>query len=423
LLYCMLPVLTVLILRNPFVGLVLYTGVNIVRPEMFFWGGYQGAIVFKTFIGAAMLSFILKPESRLFSAFSSCEFWLIAWIWLALLVSIRLSPYPPNALAYTYANEVLKLGVLAWLIYGLLSTEQRIVRYEQFILGCFTLLALWGIEQHFRGNERLEGLGGSATTDSNGVAAVLILAFPLALNLALHGAAKRQQWLGWLSSAAIFLAVIATQSRGGLLGLFVATAVFFLYTRKKKKMLVVAGLLVALASVFTSDAYMERMSTIVADEEERDFSAGSRLVLWQAGMLIFSDYPLTGTGFLSFPVAKQEYRDKVQNADEALLEYSFRGYKVGHNTYIQALSEGGLFLFVPYALLIAGCLWSNRSLRRQCQDRNDHNLVLLLNGIEAGIIGNCFSILFINALTAEFLPVQIMVSRAIRDTLRKSPAG
>lgn len=419
LLYVLLPVLVVWILSNTYVGLVLYTCANIIRPEMFFWGGNQGAIVFKVFIGAAMISFLRNPGGRLTSAFGCRDFWLIIWIWVALLVSIWFSPYPTNPMAYEFANEFLKLAVLLWLVLGLLHSEERIVHYERTMLGAFTFLAIWGVEQHFRGNERLEGLGGAAFGDSNGVAALLVLAFPLALNLALHSSEKRERWLGWGASAAILLAVIATQSRGGFLGLSVAAAVFFLHSRKKKQLILITSVLLTVAALFVTDGYLNRMSTITAEEEERDLSSGSRLVLWKAGMMIFRDNPIIGTGFLSFPLAKQEYQDAVPNVDEKLREYSFRGYKVSHNSYVQALSEGGLFLFVPYALLILGCLWGNRALRRAKRGQAEHRLMLLLNGIEAGIVGYCVCIVFINALTAVLLPVQIVVSRVIRDTLRQ----
>jgi len=415
--YLLLPVAVLLILRNPFTGVALYVGVNIIRPEMLFWGGRQGDIAYKILLGAAFVSLFKNNPTEFFRPLRVRELWLLIFTWGAVMISLQFSPFPLAPRAMYYAEEILKLAFLAWLLLAALKERESIELFEKIYLLLFSILGLWGVEQHFRGNERLENF---PLGDSNGVAAILVLAVPVALNMALHGTDKKNRRLGLLAVVILALAIISTQSRGGFLGMSAATAVFFIWSRRKKALLVLVAAVVTVALLFAPESYFHRLSTLQAEEEEIDHSAGSRLVLWQAGMMIFKDNPWVGVGFMAFPQAKMLYRDSVKG-DENLISYTFNEDKVAHNTYVQVLSEGGLLLAVPYFLLIIGTFTGNWRVRRmRGRKAPEDPLVNLLNGIEAGIAGFCICIIFINAITTIFLPLQIIVSRCIRDYLYAS---
>lgn len=420
LLYLSLPVLALWILRSPFVGLALYTGANIVRPEMLFWGGAQGAVVFKTFIGATIFSVLINRGKRLSNVFMCKEFRLILSIGLALLVSLVFSPYPTHPRAYELLAEFFKLGVLSWLLLELVDDESLILRYQNIVLGCFVALGAWGIDQRFRGNDRLEGLGGTAFGDSNTVAAAFVLVLPLGLNAALHAPSRRGRTLGWIASAVLVLAIVSTQSRGGFVGICVAAAAYLYYCDNRKKLIVALAVIIAISMPFVSQKYFERMSTIRNEEAERDPSAGSRLVLWKAGMKIFMEYPIAGAGFLSFPKAKEKYKYEVEVDDEQLRDYSFSGYKVSHNTYIQTLAEGGLITFIPFMWLITGSLLSNYRIRKSHAASGQVPLGNLLASIDAGLVGCCVCIIFIDWLTSIFIPIQILVAYCIKRHIIQS---
>jgi len=417
-LYIAIVPLVMAILRNPFVGILAYTGINIIRPEMLFWGGIQGALLHKTVFITLVISYLFNKGENLLKLLGCREVLLIFWMYLAVLISIVMSDYPLHQRAYYYSTEILKLALFALLMAGLLNSERRILNYERFYLTLFSLLALWGTEQHFRGNLRLEDIG---DFDSNGLAAILVLAVPIGLNLAISGVSKLERLLGWVSAIVLVLGVIFTQSRGGFLGMSVCLGILFLRSKSKKKFVLVAAISTALVLPFLTESYLLRLSTISTDQEELDYSAASRIVLWKAGLLLFKDHPIFGAGLLSFPIAVPQYRNSVDVDDQALLEYTFNGTKVAHSTYVQMLSEGGLFLFIPYVLLIAGTFIGNHRIRARARMEGDARLIGLMDGIEAGIWGFCFSTIFINSLGMVFLPLQVVVSRMIREELSALP--
>lgn len=412
----LLPVVAIIGFRNPFYGLCIYIGFNIVRPEMLFWGATTGNIIFKVGLISTMLGYLrLRPNLR--SLRSHGAFWLLLWIWFATVVSLWFSEYPLELQAWYYSNELFKLWLLGCLILGIVYRKGQLIMLQNLVLACVSFMSLWGIEQYFRGNERIEGLGGQ---DSNGVAALAVLYFPIALNKFLTVKEKKRKIVWLISTLLIAGLIIFTQSRGGVVGLVAAVAYLAFRTRKKKSLIVVCCFATFAASPFLTKEYIKRLESITVEKEERDFSAGSRLVLWQAGVLMFIDHPISGVGLLNFAKAKAPYKQYLAGqVDDELLDYSFQGYKVGHGIYFtQLMAEGGLFLTIPYLWLIGGFLIA--AFRIEKIKSKDENTVLLdlLAGMEAGVVGHCVSIMAINALFMYFLPIQLVVGRQIMCALK-----
>ncbi len=416
----LLPVVAIISIVRPFYGICIYFAVNIIRPEMLFWGSGTGNRIFSVVFLSTGLGFLWhRPNPR---SMTGCrEFWLLLWVWLAVVVSLLLTEYSLEPMAWYFSNELLKLWLLGCLVLGLVYQKDQLVLAQNIMLACVTVLALWGIDQHFRGNERLEGLGGASYGDSNGVAAVAVLYFPIALNNFLTTREKKRKAVWLVSTVLIAVLIIFTQSRGGLVGLVVSVAYLAFRTRKKKTLIIVCVLATLVGSPFLAKEYTERIATITTADEERDLSSGSRLVLWQAGLLMFSDYPVFGVGLLNFAKAKAPYKQHLAGkVDPDLLDYSFRGYKVGHGTYFtQLMAEGGVLLTVPYLWLIGGFLVGAVRIRKRKGHSGDSSLLDLLAGMEAGVVGHCLSILFINALFMYFLPIQLLVGGQIIRLLRE----
>lgn len=418
----LLPIVALIGIAYPFYGLCIYIGFNIIRPEMLFWGESSNNIIFKICFIATFIGY-LRTRSNPKKLLSYPEFWLLFWIWVACVLSLLLSEYPLEPKAWYYCNELLKLWLLGCLILGICYKKEHVVKLEMILIGCMTFIAVWGVEQYFGGNPRLEGLGGDSWGDSNSVAAVGVLFFPVALNYAITANGYKKKLISLFSTIVIVAMIIFTQSRGGFLGLLFAYSSFVFFCPYNKKKLIVAGAVVCLlVSPFLAKTYIQRLETISFESHEADLSAGSRPVLWQAGLLMFIDHPIFGAGLLNFPQAKEQYKNQLSDKiDQELLEYSFRDYKVGHGFYFtQLMAEGGLLLTIPYTLLIGGFFIGAWRVRKKSYHDDDLQLIGLLAGVEAGIVGHCICIIFINALFLYFLPIQLLIGRQIVRNLEAS---
>ncbi len=407
------------IFKRPFWGVVLYSAFNIIRPEMLFWGGSAGAKSFIILIGATLFGTIFNSPNFSIKLFMRRELLLMLWLYIALIVSIALSQYEAPK-AYYYANEMFKLFVLCLLITKNVNDVEEVKKYEDIMLLAFVLLGIWGIQQYFLGNYRLEGLGGHAFTDSNGVAAMFVLFLPLALNKLITPARKIDCYAGLIASFVIIALIVCTSSRGGFVGMVACSAFFTLRSQYKIKIAVMTVFIMLLLAPFLTENYLSRISSITSNEETRDYSSRSRLVLWKAGMMIFCDNPIFGTGFMTYPSAKMQYKGEFDYLEPEFQEYVFKtdGSRVTHNTYVQMFSEGGLFLALPFFVFILGTFWKNWRVRKKHYiDEDNREMLNLLSAIEAGIIGYGISIFFINALMGVFLYVQITLCAIIRKII------
>jgi O-antigen ligase len=97
--------------------------------------------------------------------------------------------------------------------------------------------------------------------------------------------------------AVVFLGILATYSRGGLLATVVGTAVMLTVQRFSPKALILAALLSAAAFAVVPASVATRVSETTDDEGELDESSSLRFLYSRAALSIFTHYPLgVGTG-------------------------------------------------------------------------------------------------------------------------------
>ena len=398
------------VLRRPLIGLMIYLGFNIVRPEMLFWGSSVGGHVFVIYYGLVVFSVLINGHLSQIGNIFRKEYFLMLWMITAIFLSIFFTQYHIQQDVF-YAVEMAKtLGICA-IIYMIVTDFSAMKRLQTVLLGCFTFLGLWGIDQQMRGNVRLEGLGGDAWGDSNGVAAVFALFLPVALARAFQSEKRRDMWISFAMTAVIAILIICTKSRGGFLGILAGLFSFGFFARKTTSVLKIAVVLTILVIPFASKFYLERLRTleVPTDTENVESSARSRLILWRAGLMNFADNPIVGTGFLTYSDAKMKYAENFPELETSFKEWVFRweNKKVCHNTYIQMFSDCGLVGGIPFVLLIFTGIKAGFKARSKLKEQPQNKQTLWLSGLCAGFTGFAVCIITIDAVLIPFLLIQL----------------
>ncbi len=145
----------------------------------------------------------------------------------------------------------------------------------------------------------------------------------------------------------LVLTVLLTASRSGFLGLGV---LFYLLTRDRGamkggriKVIVLAALMLGMMFTIVPEENLERIYNLNPFAQGRGGNIGThsterRVETVGLGWDIFLEHPLFGIGIGNFrEVARQVYNDPF--------------YRPPHNSYIWALSEGGIFCFLLFLLL------------------------------------------------------------------------
>lgn len=235
----------------------------------------------------------------------------------------------------------LQLAVMSILVWQLCRTrDDHMVLLQAFMLGSGVLagrIVYDFITNPFVANaehsmERYTGFGGNP----NGLAAIMALSLPLAWFLANFWARGLLRWLNFAYLPVGILGIILTASRGGfvtaLAGLLIIPLTFRYLGRGHRfgvaVFIVLAGVL--LYSLVPAGNF-ERLAGTSAEISEGNVS--NRSQIWAAGLQLYTENPIIGTGTGSFT-----------RAVEPILGYSMPA----HNAWLLVLIEMGIIGFVLF---------------------------------------------------------------------------
>src|SRR5690606_24968076 len=245
--------------------------------------------------------------------------------------------------------------------------------------------------------------------DNNAIALAMVMVLPLIWYLRQQAA---HRWVRWCLLAAVLLtvgAIVATYSRGGLLGLCTVATVLLLRTRHRLAFGAVAIVVGIAAMQFLPEKWFGRMSTI--ETYEVDESARGRLDMWQMAVEIAAARPLVGGGYRVFhdPAVYPRFNpdaDKVRDV---------------HSIFFEMLGEHGypgLILFL--ALGIATVMTAQR-VRRLCRRRADLIWAYDLAGmLQASLAAYAVSGAFLTLATFDLAYVLIAMTVALRAIVREA---
>lgn len=308
------------------------------------------------------------------------------------------------------SGTYIKIAVMVLAISWLLREEHQFKAVLVSVILCGIGVGLVALYNKGMGLELVEGtrvtIGrsiGSMLGDPNDLS--LVLLFPAAFALATMltpDIGKIWKLIGLIGFITVACAIIATQSRGGLLGICAVGGVFAWRRVENKALLLTLGMC-ALGVLFVVAGVSDRASG-GAHEEGIDESAMGRIYAWQAALGMAIHHPLTGVGINNF----------ISNYFEYSPHWDGRNHAV-HSTWFGILAETGLLGFIVFVTLIIQILriaiQSVTFFKPQAGKHYSPALYACAQSVQAGLAGFCVSGTF---LTMGFTwPVYILLSLAI----------
>ncbi|OED41966.1 hypothetical protein ACH42_12690 [Endozoicomonas sp. (ex Bugula neritina AB1)] len=325
------------------------------------------------------------------------------------VIGIVFSSYPPAAFG-SFTSVYIKIGIMVLAI-SWLMTEKEHFKLAHFLIIC-SGLAVGYVTLYNNANgigmveETRVTIPGTSLGDPNDLS--LVLSFPMSYAIAFaatKGTGKFRTLLGLIGFVTFISAIIATQSRGGLLATVAVLGMFGLRIIKSKLLLISIGsfgLMILVAAAGISD----RKSGGAA-EEGVDASAMGRIHAWEAAFNMALRNPMTGVGLSLFLDNYWNYATHSRAEGTA---------HVTHSTWFQIMSESGFVGFGLFIFLIFTIFMSIRSSIERL-DRNrgspeyDPHITAIAMGTYAGLTGFCVSGTF---LSQGFLwPVYIITAISI----------
>jgi len=184
--------------------------------------------------------------------------------------------------------------------------------------------------------------------DNNHYAMVLVMALPMIFYLYRYTNGRLLKFGFLASGVLVSLAVVSTNSRGGLLSLMVVALFLLLYGKRKIAALFTISLMATLLFFLEPDQWFNRMATIQSAEQDSSFMG--RVTAWKRASAIAVEHPVLGGGYHAgqAPSIFNEFRYK-----QGLLGFVDTpnvGHPAAtHSIYFEVLGDlgfVGLFLFV-----------------------------------------------------------------------------
>ena len=235
------------------------------------------------------------------------------------------------------------------------------------------------------GVHRLAGPPGSFIADNNSFGLALLMVVPLVRYLQLTSQRRWVRFALLCSIPCILVAVLATYSRGAVVGLGVTLVALTLKSRHRMTLALIAGIALAAAVQFMPENWHARVASVAAYDD--DPSAQGRFQSWRYALAAVHDSPVVGGGFEIFR------GNKVATAS---------GYRSAHSIYFETLAEHGYVGMAIFLALGLGAYVSAGSVVRRARDHADLAWAADLAAmVQASIAAYAIAGLFLNLATFD----------------------
>ncbi len=201
--------------------------------------------------------------------------------------------------------------------------------------------------------------------DNNHTAVVYAMTVPLLFFFAVNSKSSVLKVVSYMGLVFSNLAVLSTQSRGGLISLIAAWAGIVLIGRLKVRGMLVALLLAFVISMSLTDQLRSRYSTIQNADEDISFSG--RLTAWKRASAIALDNPFFGVGFDAAQTWGVFQRYRYDQGFLWFLETPDVNYPAAaHSIFFQVLGDLGFLGLFFFGLIIYCTIRNLYQVSRDC---------------------------------------------------------
>jgi O-antigen ligase len=335
------------------------------------------------------------------------------------LMTILLS----SIFAYSPSESVDKIDIfLVWfvvyfLVINIVNTESRL-----FVFLCLYLLWNFKMTQHGflswagRGfsyaNWGVTGAPGWFQNSGEfGIQLSIIIPLSLYFVWALRKYWGKLKLLLVLSLPATAIAsILATNSRGALLG--AAAAILWMAIQSKKKLVFAVVMVIPLAFVVYKSLPQEsatRFQTVGMDRTSQ-----ARLERWKDGMEIIAAHPVLGIGYANW---LDYYRTNYRARSYRPLG---EGLGLSHNIFIDAGAELGYVGLMLFLLMIISTFVNNRRTRKAALAIDNKFLYYMAHAFDASMIGFLVSASFVSVLFYPYFWIALAFTVALNNVATKA---
>lgn len=282
-------------------------------------------------------------------------YWTEQLTWFArffalVMLGVVMATDRPTAVSYFFSVYI-KIGIMSLAIAWLCRLPKNFILSMRMISLSGITVATVAMMNKAAGIGLVEGtrvtIGrarGSVLGDPNDLSLVLLFPASFAISLGFaKGLSKFERLFGFAAFFTIISGIIATQSRGGLLGILTISG-FFAWQKVRSKALLIGGAAVLIPILLVVAGISDRSSG-GAGESGIDESSMGRIYAWQAAFGMALHNPVTGVGLDNFLANYFAYSPHWDGLNHAV-----------HSTWFGILGETGFVGLGVFITLLVSLL-------------------------------------------------------------------
>ncbi len=360
----------VLALKHPFVGLSAWVWTIMIVPKQYLWG--FGADIRYTYLLAliTILSLFINKDAS-YQRIRAGTFWLMVWFLIHTGIANIFTEGVPRQ-SWGVWTEFVKVIVFSGLIITILTNKARIDTFIfAMVLGIGLNTSLEALKVIVTGGSyAIRGIPASMMTDNNLFALAALITIPFCIYAVKQAPNKMMAWAFKGITFLSIVAVLASYSRGGLVGLIILGLMLIKKDKNKYLYISLAVIMGFITLQVAPDRWLNRMETISDASEDQSFLG--RVTAWKLATVSAIRHPLTGTG-----------QDSVQTLSVWQTNYGFIHLldfiptnnispdkaKAAHSIYFQVLGDAGFVGLGLFLLILLSGLRCCSKLSKQAREQ------------------------------------------------------
>ena len=428
LLFAIVMGLVPVILWRPWIGILAWFWAGLFFPQAHTWSFMRDFQIAVVIGGATLIGVVLTKDRRPMPYTREMVMMFVLVGYLAMTSYFAMNPSG----AWQQWQHVMKILIITFITPMLIYGERRIAL---LLLVITASLAFYGFKGGLfaistGGAHMVLGPQGTFLSGNTYIGIALLMVLPLVLASArmFHHrwvdfgwpvVQHWSKWIGWGLYATFWLtaiAILATHSRGALLGFLAIAPFLFLRMRMKGLMISLALVGVLVIGLTVPDKLMERWQTIQTYEE--DASSMQRIQSWGVNWNMALERPLLGMGFRNTAMGF-EWWLSYANFDGGW------GHPFSpHSVYFQLLGQHGFGGLGVWLLLIGLTLLTlGRIRRRAVKQTGQLWLAEYAWALQVGLIGFLAAGAFLDVAYFNLLYAFIALAIIMRRELEEAPSA
>lgn len=358
-----------------YVGLWLFTVALYTRPAEFYPSPVTSSIAL--ILGLITIGLFIPTQLSLEGKLTAPlrEVNLVLLFGLLGLLSIPLAISPADAW-HEFSGTFIRCIVIFLVMVNVVRTHARLNALLFLTLAVSIWLSLGAVNDYRLGlmtveGYRVDGRGDGIFGNTNDMALHLVTIFPIAIALCFATRHRVRKMFYGTAALLILIAVVLTYSRGGFLGLLVASAFLAWKVGHRQRVLIalIGFVLLVLLLLLAPGNYAARLASIFVPSLDPVGSAGMRREILLRSIFTAIRHPLLGIGMGNFH------------------NVSIREL-VSHNAFTQVAAEMGMLALVTYTMFILTPLRKLGQVARETLGSPDSSRYYYLAiGLQASLLG------------------------------------